>query len=278
MQQAMTGREKLLQKISSLHRLSDDDMAKRRAESIKMATPPDGIQCVRCGNTGWIEETRSDGYDTVAPCPACYQRRMIARRLKQSGVSAEDYARFTLANFEGHRSNVSMAMKKLAVEYLQHHTPNGPGFGLFGSSGMGKTHLCIAVCQELTRRFDEPHFYFSYRSQMPELIKSMKDFKSKYDEDMMHWKTCPNLYIDDLFKLSGTVENGHLTSIDRDDLRIMFDIINARNLNHLTTLFSSEYSVKDITAIDAALGSRIFQMVTPYALGISGANQRLEGA
>ncbi len=93
----------------------------------------------------------------------------------------------------------------------------------------------------------------------------------------MHWKTCPNLYIDDLFKLSGTVENGHLTSIDRDDLRIMFDIINARNLNHLTTLFSSEYSVKDITAIDAALGSRIFQMVTPYALGISGANQRLKG-
>lgn len=136
----------------------------------------------------------------------------------------------------------------------------------------------IAVCQELTRRFDEPHFYFSYRSKMPELIKSMKDFKSKYDEDMMHWKTCPNLYIDDLFKLSGTVENGHLTSIDRDDLRIMFDIINARNLNHLTTLFSSEYSVKDITAIDAALGSRIFQMVTPYALGISGANQRLKGA
>ncbi len=155
MQQAMTGREKLLQKISSLHRLSDDDMAKRRAESIKMATPPDGIQCVRCGNTGWIEETRSDGYDTVAPCPACYQRRMIARRLKQSGVSAEDYARFTLANFEGHRSNVSMAMKKLVRRIFADTIHRiGPGFGpSLAVLGMGKTHLCIAVCPRVDTTF-----------------------------------------------------------------------------------------------------------------------------
>ena len=89
------------------------------------------------------------------------------------------------------------------------------------------------------------------------------------------WKTCQNLFIDDLFKLAGKVQNGHLVDVDREELRIIFDIINARYLNHLTTIFSSEYSVNDITVVDEALGSRIFEMVSPYGLLISGKNQRL---
>lgn len=278
MQQIMTGKDRIMQKLAQLRRLSADDMAKRREASSQMATPPDGIQCVRCGNTGYIEQVRDDGYTVVVPCPECSAKRKIARYLKQSGVSMADYARYRFANFDTTRSDTSAEMKKLAIQYVYGYKPNGPGLGFFGSSGMGKTHLCIAVCQELTKRYNVPHSYFSYRTQMPELIKAMKDFGSTYEGAMYRWKTCQNLYIDDLFKLSGKVENGQLVSIERDDIKIMFDIVNARYLNHLPTFFSSEYSVGDIAKIDAALGSRIFEMINPYALKVQGSNQRLKGA
>lgn len=110
---------------------------------------------------------------------------------------------------------------------------------------------------------------------MPELVKALKSYNDEYDQVLAKWKTCENLYIDDLFKLAGNVENGHLVSIERQDLRVMFDIINARYLNHKTTLFSSEYAVKDITKIDGALGSRIYEMTAPYGLYVEGKNQRL---
>lgn len=94
---------------------------------------------------------------------------------------------------------------------------------------------------------------------------------------MHKWKTCQNLYIDDLFKFSGKVQEGKLVDIDREELKVVFDLINARYLNHLTTLFSSEYMVKDMTDIDEALGSRIYEMVNPYAVLVKGQNQRLAG-
>lgn len=240
-----------------------------------LAAPADGIVCQRCGNTGWITAVGKDGYDMAVACPACYERRQVVRRLKHSGISAKDYARYTLQRFDAKRSEISAKMKDLAVRYLDTHYPGGPGFGVFGSSGVGKTHICIAVCQKLTRRYHEPHFYFSYRTEMPELVKALKSYNDEYDKVLAKWKTCENLYIDDLFKLAGNVENGHLVSVERQDLRVMFDIINARYLNHKTTLFSSEYAVKDITKIDGALGSRIYEMTAPYGIYVEGKNQRL---
>lgn len=267
---------RLLQKIDHLRSLS-----KERGSGIEYmpaaAIPSDGIQCECCGNTGYVHTGSDDGYETVMPCPHCHEQRMTARRLKQSGVSPEDYARYTLASFRG-MDDLSSRMKDLAVEYLDNRK-RGQGFGLFGSSGSGKTHLCIAVCQEMTQRDHEPHYYFSYRSEMPELTKSLKNYADKYDDAIKRWKTLPNLYIDDLFKLSGRLDGtGRLIGIDQTDLQVMFDIINARYLNHLTTLFSSEYSVRDMSAVDAALGSRIFEMVRPYALKVEGENKRLLGA
>ena len=229
----------------------------------------DGIACQRCGNTGWVAITRDDGTVAMAHCPDCFERRQAAHRLRTSGISPKDYERYTLVSFDESRSETAKKMKDMAENWLKGHTPGGTGFGLFGRSGMGKTHICIAVCQELTRRFGEPHFYFSYRAS--------RSYSDDYDAAMRKWKTCQNLYIDDLFKFSGRVESGKLVAIDRDELKVVFDLINARYLNHLTTIFSSEYSVGNLARIDEALGSRIYEMVNPYALRVEGQNQRLAG-
>lgn len=259
-----------------------NDLAAQVKQNGKAAPEPvkpakDGIACQRCGNTGWVAITRDDGTVAMAPCPDCFERRQVAHRLRTSGISPKDYERYTLVSFDESRSETAKKMKDMAENWLKGHTPGGTGFGLFGRSGMGKTHICIAVCQELTRRFGKPHFYFSYRAEIPSLVKASRSYSDDYDAAMRKWKTCQNLYIDDLFKFSGRVESGKLVAIDSDELKVVFDLINARYLNHLTTIFSSEYSVGNLARIDEALGSRIYEMVNPYALRVDGQNQRLAG-
>ena len=78
--------------------------------------------------------------------------------------------------------------------------------------------------------------------------------------------------------MSGNIKKGRLIDVEREDLQVIFDIINARYLNHLTTIFSSEYKVLDIIAVDEALGSRIYEMVSPYGIFVQGENQRMGGA
>ena len=240
--------------------------------------PQDGIYCDECRCSGWIAVTEENGATAMAHCPKCWERRQVVRRLKQSGVSPKDYEKYTLESFDGSRSEMAGKMKAMAERYLKEHIKGGPGIGIFGRSGMGKTHLCIAVCQELTRRFKEPHYYFSYRAEMPNLVKAARSFTDDYNAAMEKWKTCPNLYIDDLFKMSGKLKKGRLIDVEREDLKVIFDIINARYLNHLTTIFSSEYKVLDIIAVDEALGSRIYEMVSPYGIFVQGENQRMGGA
>lgn len=240
--------------------------------------PLDGISCSRCGGTGYVQVTEEDGHVYMAHCPDCYSKRMVVRHLKASGVNPKDYERYTLRKFDGSRSPEAAQMLSMAVKYLNNYQKDGPGFGVFGKSGNGKTHMCIAVCQELTKKFGEPHYYFSYRTEMPDLVKAARSYAEDYDETIEKWKTLPNVYIDDLFKMAGNVDaDGHLVELDRDELRIMYDLINARYVNHLKTFFSSEYRLNDIIHVDSALGSRIVEMIKPYGLFVQGRNQRLVG-
>lgn len=270
-------RKTLLQKAERLKKMSKEQREERRQWAVDtIATPPDGIQCSRCGNTGFITGDNIDGYETVTPCPACYERRQVARRLKASGISPEDYENCRLTTFMAD-TEISRQMLSMANAYLTSRQP-GQGFGLFGTAGTGKTHLCIAVCQEITRKYNEPHYYFSYRTEMPALIKALKSYSNTYDDAVRRWKECDNLYIDDLFKMavrSGTDKNP--ASIEPDDLKVMFDIINARYMNKKATLFSSEIAVNELSQIDGALGSRIYAMIKPYGMKVTGENRRLQG-
>ena len=155
---------------------------KAAPEPVKPAK--DGIACQRCGNTGWVAITRDDGTVAMAHCPDCFERRQVAHRLRTSGISTKDYERYTLVSFDESRSETAKKMKDMAENWLKGHTPGGTGFGLFGRSGMGKTHICIAVCQELTRRFGEPHFYFSYRAEIANLVKASRSYSDDYDAAM----------------------------------------------------------------------------------------------
>lgn len=231
---------------------------------------PAGVtyKCQKCKDEGFTF-SMVDGYEQAKECE-CQVLIRIERYLKSSGVDYEEYSAKTLNSFKTD-NDMATQMKDYAIRFLA--DPHAKGIGYFGKSGIGKTHICIAICQELTKKRLIPHLYFSYRSEIQRL-KAEFYHEEAYAALMNRWISCRVLYIDDLFKFS-TGRDGQIQS---QDLQIMFDLINSRYLNKSMTIFSSEYSVNDIKRIDEALGSRIFSMVHPYGLKCEGENRRFTDA
>lgn len=135
----------------------------------------------------------------------------------------------------------------------------------WGASGNGKTHLCIAVLQQIK----QPHIYWQYRREIQRMKNAMYRDGPEYNRLMGIVKSRNVLYIDDLFKASWI--DGRLREQDEE---LMFDVINERYMNRYPTFFSSEYSLAQIGQCDEALASRIVEMVYPYSVEVKGENQR----
>jgi DNA replication protein DnaC len=94
------------------------------------------------------------------------------------------------------------------------------------------------------------------------------------DRDAMYeaCKTPDLLYIDDLFKGSSDPND--------KEVQLVFEILNYRYNNRLTTILSSEMTVAQLLKIDQATVSRILQLCDPYIVNIepdTDKNYRLHG-
>lgn len=219
-------------------------------------------QCEKCKDTGLIKIEKA-GQTKVMYCPDCKKKRDLERWLSQSGISKNDYNRYKMTNFLTDTKE-SSKMADMARRFL--NDKNARGIGYFGRSGTGKTHICIAICQEMKKE----HHYWRYRTQIQRIKAVMYKDLDQYEELLKIPKTSTCLYIDDLFK--GAWTGG---VISNQDLQIMFDIIDARYINGLQTIVSSEYKLNQIAGEDEAIGSRLYEMLNPYILHVSGKNRRI---
>lgn len=232
-----------------------ENMKKAFMNKKPMPEKPKEFPCFRCNSTGIIF-TVEDGVTKAAVCPDCAGIRRTAQYMKKSGISKEDYARYTMDTFLPD-TDEAKKMKACALRFL--NDPKATGIGFFGKSGSGKTHMCVAICQALGK----PHRYWQYRQRIQEIKAVMYQDERRYNELMNEARYAPYLYIDDLFKDARTVVNGVYT-INTQDLQIMFDIIDTRYMKKLPTIVSSEYQLSDITRVDEAIGGRLYEMLSPY--------------
>ena len=221
--------------------------------------------CKVCGGSGYRLEV-IDGYETFLEC-ACIQPQRIRRYLYNSGIRYGEYEKKSLNTFR-EDTEEARRMKAIAKQFLADGKATGMGF--FGKPGTGKTHICIAACQEYTRKQCLPHHYFSYRREIQRL-KAVYYEAEPYGRLMERWQTCQMLYMDDLLKFAQDARGGFLGQ----ELQILYDIINARYINRVKTIFSSEYTVSELCEIDSALGSRIYEMISPYGMKCEGKNRRI---
>lgn len=152
--------------------------------------------------------------------------------------------------------------KEMAKRYISDfekikNTRNN-SIAFLGQVGSGKTHLCIAIANELMHK-NIGVLYMQYRESIVQLKQSILS-EGNYEQEINKYKIAPVLLIDDLFK-------GKITDSDRN---IMFEIINYRYLKDAPLIVSSELSVDSIIDFDESIGSRLVEMCKGHIVELVG--------
>lgn len=212
-----------------------------------------GIDCEICGNTGRILRTDEAGVLWTAEC-RCMKKRRTLRNIRNSGI-ADMCSRYTFESY-----TTPDAETRKIIDRAKAFSDGW--FFIYGRPGSGKTHICIAICNNLLQQGREVR-YMLWRETAPKL-KSLLNTE-EYTQEMTKLKSADVLYIDDIFK--GTVSEA--------DLNLAFELLNARyNDSRKLTIISGEKSLEDILSLDEAVGSRIYERSKGFCLPAPGKNWR----
>lgn len=192
----------------------------------------------------------------------CVKSKRYKKLYESSGI-AKAFAGKTLENYKTDGMPIIIQRAKETVMNYLNNLGNTTGIALLGQVGCGKTHLCIALANELFNR-NIGVLYMQYREVITHLKQCMTD-EAFYQKELNRYKTAPVLYIDDLYK--GAIRQG---KISESDLGIMFEVINFRYLNRKPIIISSEYIIDNLLEFDEAVGSRILEMCKGFIIEFEG--------
>lgn len=214
-------------------------------------------ECDLCKDTEFIFTNTN----TVKPCE-CRQAKHFKRLYENSGIS-KAFRNKTFENFitTGKPKTIEKS-KQVSQKYVKEFVGEN-SIALLGQVGSGKTHLCIAIANELLKR-NVGVLYMQYREVITALKQAICDDET-YQRELNKYKGAKLLYIDDLFK--GMLKQG---SVNDSEMRIMFEIINYRYLNNSPIMVSSEYGIEKLLSFDEAVGSRIIEMCKGYIVELEG--------
>lgn len=212
------------------------------------------FKCNICKDAGYIF-TIKNGYEMAEKC-RCKLIEETKQKLNNSGLGdlLETKTFKSYIAKEDYQRNI----KKIAIEYTKAFLKgNRHSLALLGQSGIGKTHIMTAVSKQMIDRNIEVKYYIA-----DEIIQTLSACKFDEDNYNIEFSKIANarvLFIDDLFKSS--VQNYYNKgSIDKNDLREMFKVINYRYNKRLPILLSSELHFEKFAELDQALIGRINEM------------------
>lgn len=230
----------------------------------------DGYKCSKCLNRGkiWRAVNQAGRWTTLPVICDCWRVRASILRLKHSGLMGSLHR---ISEFVAEEP-WQKAMLKAATDYLAADKSHGESLFLGGAVGSGKTMLGSAVCRELLLAGHEVR-YMPWVTEAAR-IKALAMDESQADE-IDSYRRAEYLYIDDLFK--PVPGQARPTSAD---VKLAYDIINYRYINHLPMIVSSEKYTHELMEIDEATVSRLVEMCKGYTVNVgreAGRNWRLRG-
>ena len=250
------------------------ELVRRRVESSNR-TPghlneQDGYDCPLCLNRGYIsfaEERDGTWTDSLRWC-SCKSIRKNLLRLKKSGLSKGLHK---LEDFRVEEPYQEEMMDTVRAWLAADHS-KGASLFLGGAPGCGKTMLGTAACREMIFRGHDV-VYMPWVSAAQKVKALAMD--EKQWEEIGQYKNTEYLYIDDLFKpLPG--QEGPSAA----DVRLAYDIVNHRYINHMPMIVSSEKAIMELANVDEATVSRLFEMADGFIVNVArkpGRNWRMKG-
>lgn len=167
------------------------------------------------------------------------------------------------------REDWQQGVKEKALEYAKGWRQ--ASFFISGPTGCGKTHICTAICNAAVQ--DGASLRYFRWVEDGARLKALITDAAAYKREVDALAGCDLLYIDDLFK----------TDCSGADLRLAYELVNARYVAGKPVVISSERSLSYIGGLKGrdgeAVAGRIFEMCGKgrFCLAVSGEgkNQRL---
>lgn len=190
----------------------------------------------------------------MAKICACQKQK----RLEKLFASSEITPAFRGKSFKGYDASkipIGKKMLSCATEYANNFSEirqeENNWLVLLGEPGCGKTHLSMAVANQLIGQ-QVPVMYFQHVegfSEMKDMLRSQSGIKERIDR----MKRAQLLVWDDLWKQKQGQEPRPF------EFDIVFEVLNYRYHNLLPAVISSEKLPKELLQIDTAIGSRILE-------------------
>ncbi len=133
--------------------------------------------CPECGGTGW-RAIETDGVRRVSRC-ACWGDARVQQLTEQARIPPR-YEHCAFENFDIRKDkdsgqpNPSLAAAKLNAQRLAEEYPVDFGLLFVGPTGVGKTHLAVAVLRELMLRKGVECLFYDF-------LTLLKDIRGSYN-------------------------------------------------------------------------------------------------
>lgn len=191
----------------------------------------------------------------------CMKQERIERLFKASAIT-EEFSKKTFRVFD--HDSVHEVVKDaydVAYEYVREfpviREDRHNSIALLGRPGCGKTHLLMAVANNLLAKGVQV-IYFPW----VEGFNEIKNDFSALEARVRRLQEADVLFIDDMYKAADKP-----TAFE---IKQSFAIVNYRYLNNLPILVSSERSFAEMCSYDEAIGSRLKEMCKGHTVTLKG--------
>ena len=215
--------------------------------------------CEHCKGRGMFEDFKvkhQDVYTYVYACPVCENRIDKETRIEESN-SASELDRMTFSTWVANDTESQKIFTTAKKFVRQDETPF---FYIGGNVGSGKTHICLAMTEELSTNKNFNVLW--WKKDIGNLKKQYFDFQEK--DALYKYNNVELLYIDDM-----------LATTEQNDFKIIMEIIEHRYNKRLTTIISSEHSITNLVEFNEALATRIIEISKGFNITSKMKNRRI---
>lgn len=246
------------------------------------------IRCKKCGGLRTVE-VEGKCYRCLCTCQE--QERVKTELLRKEKAKQDFYSdlcknslmgkRYEQVTFDG--TDTATASESFITAYNRCKKycdsaklvkSNGFGIYLYGSRGVGKTHLSACMANELLHKLFPVCFTNFFEIQRD--LRACFGTKNKETAIVDRLATVDFLFIDDI----GTERVMTADGADLWTQEKMYDIINRRYNEKLPTIFTSNYGLKELSSVRGVARKtidRIYEMTCGADIKIDGENYRLSG-
>jgi len=238
--------------------------------------------CPFCQDTSWVLEESEKG--AVAKRCICYFERQNQALLEEANIPKR-YENCTLKNFEIHNDSHRDALK-ISKKFVNDYPVLNCGLLFIGPCGVGKTHLAVAIIQELIQKKKVPCLFYDFRELIRDIQNTFTPESSLSESDVLAPVFEKEVLILDELGAKRTTAWVEET---------IFYIINQRYNNKKLTIFTSNYLDSDeeedyrdshfkkgdeslVNRIGFRLRSRIYEMCKIVEIGGDDYRRKLKQA